>query len=190
MDAARSGRRITKSKIMARIHATTSTEAWTPTERHLDVPLRRGSAEMSPPSAKENSGVQNLLRSPAQYRPGRCGITHVDRAKSEALINILWIGVTTNPTAQWLAHQITETFHGTRPDLLIRDNDCAYGEVFARRDRSMGIRDRPIAPRSPWRNGYVERAIGSIRRECLDHMIVWSEAHGPSSAPPEGIHFL
>ena len=92
--------------------------------------------------------------------------------------NILWIGVTANPTAQWLAHQITEAFPwDTAPTFLIRDNDCAYGEVFARRVRSMGIRDRPIAPRSPWQNGYVERAIGSIRRECLDHMMVWSEAH-------------
>ena len=92
--------------------------------------------------------------------------------------SILWIGVTTNPTAQWLAHQITEAFPwDTAPTFLIRDNDCAYGEVFTRRVRSMGIRDRPIAPRSPWQNGYVERAIGSIRRECLDHMIVWSEAH-------------
>jgi transposase InsO family protein len=59
----------------------------------------------------------------------------------------------------------------------IRDNDCAYGAVFTRRVRSMGIRDRPIAPRSPWQNGYVERAIGSIQRECFDHMILWSEAH-------------
>lgn len=92
--------------------------------------------------------------------------------------NILWIGVTTNPTAQWLAHQITEAFPWvTAPTFLIRDNDCAYGEVFTRRVRSMGIRDRPIAPRSPWQNGHVERAIGSIRRECLDRMIVWSEAH-------------
>jgi len=65
----------------------------------------------------------------------------------------------------------------TAPAFLVRDNDCAYGAVFTRRVRSMGIRDRPIAPRSPWQNGYVERAIGSIRRECLDHMIVWSEAH-------------
>ena len=58
--------------------------------------------------------------------------------------NILWIGVTANPTAQWLAHQITEAFPwDTAPTFLIRDNDCAYGEVFTRRVRSMGIRDRP-----------------------------------------------
>src|SRR6476620_207248 len=60
----------------------------------------------------------------------------------------------------------------TVPGFLIRDNDGAYGEVFARRLRAMGIRDRPIAPRSPWQNGYVERSIGSIRRECLDHVIM------------------
>src|SRR6478672_9230496 len=63
------------------------------------------------------------------------------------------------------------------PGFLIRDNDGAYGEVFARRLRAMSIRDRPIAPRSPWQNGYVERSIGSIRRECLDHVIIWGEAH-------------
>ena len=91
---------------------------------------------------------------------------------------ILWIGVTTNPTAQWLAHQITEAFPwDTAPEFLIRDNDGTYGEIFTRRVRSMGIQDRPIAPRSPWQNGYVERVIGSIRRECLDHMIVRNEAH-------------
>jgi len=91
---------------------------------------------------------------------------------------IVWIGVTANPTAQWLANQITEAFPwDTAPEYLIRDNDGAYGEVFTRRVRSMGIRDRPITPRSPWQNGYVERVIGSIRRECLDHLIVRNEAH-------------
>jgi transposase InsO family protein len=91
---------------------------------------------------------------------------------------IFWIGVTLNPTAEWLANQITQAFPwDTAPQYLIRDNDGAYGEIFTRRLRSMGIRDRPITPRSPWQNGYVERVIGSIRRECLDHVIVWSEAH-------------
>ena len=70
---------------------------------------------------------------------------------------LLWIGVTTNPTAEWLARQITEAFPwDTVPGFLIRDNDGAYGEAFTRRLRAMGIRDRPIAPRSPWQNGYVE----------------------------------
>src|SRR5471030_481122 len=88
---------------------------------------------------------------------------------------IVWIGVTLNPTAQWLSQQITEGFQwDTTPAYLIRDNDRAYGKVFKRRLRAMGIRDRPTAPRSPWQNGYVERVIGSIRRECLDHLIVRS----------------
>jgi transposase InsO family protein len=91
---------------------------------------------------------------------------------------ILWIGVTTNPTAGWRARQISEAFPwDTAPQYFIRDNDGAYGESFRRRLRSMGIRDRPITPRSPWQNGYVERVIGSIRRECLDHVIAWSEEH-------------
>jgi len=63
------------------------------------------------------------------------------------------------------------------PRNLIRDRDGAYGEVFIRRLRSIGIRDRPTSPRSPWQNGYAERLIGSIRRECLDHVIVFSERH-------------
>jgi transposase InsO family protein len=91
---------------------------------------------------------------------------------------IFWIGVTSNPTAEWLANQITEAFQwDIAPQYLIRDNDGVYGEQFTRRLRSMGIRDRPITPRSPWQNGYVERVIGSIRQECLDRVIVWSEAH-------------
>lgn len=92
--------------------------------------------------------------------------------------SILWIGVTANPSAQWLALQITEAFPwDTAPEYLIRDNDGAYGKAFTHRIWSMGIRDHPTAPRSPWQNGYVERVIGSIRRECLDHVIVRNEAH-------------
>src|ERR1700704_4019318 len=92
----------------------------------------------------------------------------------------LWVsfGVTANPTAEWISRQVTEAFpwdHAPRD--LIRDRDTSYGPVFLQRIRAMGIRDHPIAPRSPWQNAYVERLIGSIRRECLDHMIVFGEAH-------------
>lgn len=91
---------------------------------------------------------------------------------------IIWIGITTNPTAEWVARQMTEAFPwNTAPRYLIRDNDGAYGAVFRHRLRSLGIRDCPTTPRSPWQNGYVERVVGSIRRECLDHVIVWNEAH-------------
>jgi len=60
---------------------------------------------------------------------------------------------------------------------FIRDRDTAFGRVYVRRVRMMGIRDRPIAPRSPWQNGHVERLIGSVRRECLDHLVISGEAH-------------
>jgi transposase InsO family protein len=91
---------------------------------------------------------------------------------------IVSFAVTRHPTAEWLARQVSETFPwDSAPCHLIRDRDRSYGEVFLRRLQSMGIRDRPIAPRSPWQNPYVERLIGSIRRECLDHLIIFNEAH-------------
>jgi transposase InsO family protein len=91
---------------------------------------------------------------------------------------LLWFEVTRHPTAQWLARQITEAFPWTSaPDYLVRDNDRAYGHVFTSRVRAMGIRDRPISPGSPWQNAYVERLIGTVRRECLDRMLVFGEAH-------------
>src|SRR3984893_13717526 len=80
--------------------------------------------------------------------------------------------------AEWIANQITEACGWEQlPRYLIRDRDGAYGEVFIRRIRSMGIRDQPTSPRSPWQNGYAERLIGSIRRECLDHVVVLGECH-------------
>jgi hypothetical protein len=91
---------------------------------------------------------------------------------------LLWFAVTRNPTAEWLARQITEAFPwNSAPKYLIRDNDRAFGVAFKARVRAMGIRDRPTSFRSPWQNGYVERLIGSIRRECTDHLIVISEEH-------------
>jgi len=90
--------------------------------------------------------------------------------------DLVWINVTTNPTAEWIARQITEAFPWDgAPGYMIRDRDRIYGAVVTRRLRAMGIRDKPIAPASPWQNGFAERLIGSIRRECLDHVIVLSE---------------
>jgi transposase InsO family protein len=90
----------------------------------------------------------------------------------------VWTNVTANLTADWIARQITEAFPwDTAPRYLIRDRDTAYGAAVTRRLRAMGIRDRPITPRSPWQNGHVERLIGSIRREILDHVVVLGERH-------------
>ena len=91
---------------------------------------------------------------------------------------LLWFAVTTHPTAEWLAQQIVEAFPwDTAPRYLVRDNDAAYGRAFTNRIRTMGIRDRPIAPRSPWQNPYIERLIGTLRRECLDHVLIFGERH-------------
>ena len=87
------------------------------------------------------------------------------------------IAVTTNPTAEWIAGQVTEAFPWSEaPRHLIRDRDRAFGSAYTRRVHAMGIRDRPTAARSPWQNGHVERLIGSVRRECLDHVLVFGEA--------------
>jgi hypothetical protein len=92
--------------------------------------------------------------------------------------HILWFGVTARPTAEWIANQVTQACGWEQaPRYLIRDRDGAYGEVFIRRIRSIGSRNRPASPRSPSQNGDAERLIGSIRRECLDHVIIFSERH-------------
>jgi transposase InsO family protein len=92
--------------------------------------------------------------------------------------DLVWINVTTHPTTEWVARQITEAFPWNEaPRYLIRDRDRIYGAVVRRRLRAMGINDRPTAPAAPWQNGFAERMIGSIRRECVDHIIVLGEAH-------------
>ena len=91
--------------------------------------------------------------------------------------DLVWINVTTNPTAEWIARQITEAFPRSEVPRYLIHRDRVYGTVVTRRLRAMGIRDKPIAPGSPWQNGFAERLIGSIRRECVDHMIVMGEAH-------------
>ena len=91
---------------------------------------------------------------------------------------LVWINVTRHPTAEWIARQITEAFPwDSAPGYLIRDRDCVFGSVVRQRLRAMGNRDKPIAPWSPWQNGFAERLVGSIRRECLDHIIVFGEEH-------------
>ena len=92
--------------------------------------------------------------------------------------DLVWINVITHPTADWIARQITEALPWAEaPRYVIRDRDCVYGAAVTHRLRTMGIRDKPIAPGSPWQNGFAERLIGSIRRECVDHLVVLGEAH-------------
>lgn len=86
--------------------------------------------------------------------------------------------VTAHPSEQWTAQQITEAFpFDTAPRYLLRDNDGIYGAEFQRRIASMGIKDLPTAPGSPWQNPIAERVIGTLRRECLDRVIALSEGH-------------
>ena len=114
------------------------------------------------------------------------GLVILDHARRR----MLRIAVTSNPSAEWIAGQVTEAFPWSEaPRHLIRDRDCAFGPAYTRRIRAMVIRDHPIAPRSPWQNGHVERLIGSIRRECLDHLVVSGEAHLRSSLKTYALYY-
>ncbi len=91
---------------------------------------------------------------------------------------IVRFDVTWNPTASWLSRQVTEAFPwDTAPRYLLRDRDASYGAEFRRRVDAMGIREVVTASHSPWQNAYVERLIGSLRRECLDYIVICNERH-------------
>ena len=91
---------------------------------------------------------------------------------------IVHFNVTEHPSAEWTGRQLIEAFPwDTAPRYLIRDRDGIYGRDFGRRVKTLGIKQILSAPRSPWQNPYVERVIGSIRRECLDHVVVFNEIH-------------
>jgi putative transposase len=91
---------------------------------------------------------------------------------------VVHFNITEHPTAEWTAQQVVDAFPWDEtPRYLLRDRDRAYGASFRQRVRHMGIEEVMIAPRSPWQNPYVERLIGSVRRDCLDHVIVLHERH-------------
>jgi len=91
---------------------------------------------------------------------------------------IMLTAVTEHPTAAWLSRQVTEAFPwDTASRYLLRDRHASYGSDFRGRVEAMGIKEGVTAPRSPWQNAYVERVIGSIRRECLDHLVIFNERH-------------
>jgi putative transposase len=88
---------------------------------------------------------------------------------------LLHVHVTPHPTAAWTAQQMVEALPEDTHKYLIRDRDGIYGAAFQRRVARLGLHEVPIAPRSPWQNAYAERFIGSLRRECMDHLIVFNE---------------
>ena len=89
---------------------------------------------------------------------------------------MLHFGVTEHPTQEWTIQQMREAFPWDQaPRFVLRDRDAIYGTDFAAMTRVMGMEEVLTAPRSPWQNPFVERLVGSIRRECLDHVIVWNE---------------
>ena len=90
---------------------------------------------------------------------------------------ILHFNVTAHPTAEWTAQQLRNAFSwGSVPRYLLRDRDRIFGDGFTRQVHDMGMEQVLGAPRSPWRRAYIERVIGTIRRECLDHVIIFGEA--------------
>jgi hypothetical protein len=148
---------------------------WRPSKAPMsDVPSSTGWTD---------SAARRLLRNVfdaavASADPGAAVLRHLPEKPKGRCVEILWIGVTAHPTAEWVANQLTQACGWEQiPRYLIRDRDGAYGEIFIRRVRSIGIRGRPTSARLPWQNGYAEGLIGSIRRECIDHVVVFGERH-------------
>ena len=111
---------------------------------------------------------------------GRKGDTNPpsERQRRTHRRRILLLNTTGHPTAEWAAQQVVEAFpDDTAPRWIHRDRDRIYGAAFQGRLAGMGIAEIVSAPASPWQNPYVERVIGSIRRECLDHVIIVNESH-------------
>ena len=104
-------------------------------------------------------------------------VLYVFMVMSHARRQILHINVTEHPSAAWTARQLLEAFPGEVPKLLLRDRDCIYGWEFQRMVKALGIKDIRSAPRSPWQNAFVERVIGTLRRECTDHVIPFGRRH-------------
>ena len=101
-----------------------------------------------------------------------CVILWHDRRK------VVHFNVTGHPTAKWTAQQVVEACPwDTAPKYLMRDRDSVYGKMFRNRVKHMSIKEVISAPKSPWQNPYVERVIGSIRRDCLEHVVVLNETH-------------
>ncbi len=127
----------------------------------------------------ERTGIiQTVLAFLRALLVGRAALAAENLALRHDRRRVVHFNVTTSPTAQWAAQQIVEAFpFEEAPRFLLRDRDGIYGPRFRDRVKRMGIKEVLTAPRAPWQNPFVERLIGSIRRECLDHVIVFGEEH-------------
>ena len=121
----------------------------------------------------ETVGIDFLTVPTATFRLLYCFvILHHERR------HVLHVNVTTHPSSQWIAQQLTEAFpYEQAPRFLVRDGDKKYGDAVELRIHNLGIQGMQTSPGSPWQNPFVERFIGSLRRECLNHVIVLSEDH-------------
>lgn len=125
----------------------------------------------------ENLALRHQLRT-LQRRMKRPHLRTRDRMFWVLLGRIVHVNVTEHPTAAWTAQQLVDAFpEDSAPRYLLRDRDSIYDDQVRRRIASLGITEVVSSPLSPWQNPYVERVIGSIRRECLDHVIILNPRH-------------
>jgi Integrase core domain len=140
------------------------------------------------PGAQPKATLTNLANVPEEPSPEPCfhRLLHVPTIRFQILYvflvlaherrRIVHFAVTAHPTAEWTAHQLREAFPWERaPRYLLRDRDRIFGHEFVEQVKTMGIQQVLSAPRSPWQRAHIERVIGSIRRECLDHLIVFNK---------------
>ena len=138
----------------------------------------QNSTHLTEPLDNQRELLENMIAifcgwcSPNRLSRPLCVLVVMDHARRK----VVHFNITSEPTAAWTARQIINAFpYDTAPKYLLRDRDSIYGSVFVQRLARMGIQQKLISPRSPWQNPYVERLVGSIRRECLDRVIVFNE---------------
>src|SRR5436190_1732973 len=135
-----------------------------------------------PPSQKWRTFLENHLKSLVSVDffavpTVRFQVLYVFLVLAHERRRILHFAVTAHPPAEWTAQQLGEAFPwDSAPRYLLRDRDRIFGHDFVKQVKAMGIKQVLSAPRSPWQRAYVERVIGTIRRECLDHMVVLNES--------------
>ncbi len=124
------------------------------------------------------SAMDFFTAAPAAVPTARFRVLYVFIVLSHDRRKVAHFNATEHPTTRWTAQQLVEAFpFDTAPRYFLHDRDAIYGEKVKRRMSALGIEKAFTAPRSPWQNSYVERVIGSMRRECLDHIIVLNERH-------------